>query len=211
MKSYKSAVAPIVVLLACSSLLNTRSADAFLVKQNVVAMIPPRHQYQPNASSTHRHRISKRFPRGGGLHEPRQSNAAEKFKMVPAGISFLDNAPFHQSSLIFLGANALGFVISLLTGSHLHLDLLGTGAFAAAALPTLLSSTCTRISLSSAAVFTWGAKLASFLFFRALKVKTDGRLDDTLSTVGGTCKIFISNLKLSDCDASYTYYTRPQI
>jgi steroid 5-alpha reductase family enzyme len=65
---------------------------------------------------------------------------------------------------------------------------LGTGAFALASLPTLFSENCptTRIFISSAAVFTWSTKLAGFLFFRALKLKTDGRLHDTLSTVNGT-------------------------
>lgn len=96
-----------------------------------------------------------------------------------------DNAPFTGSLSIYAAINALGFVISILTGSHLHLDLLGTGAFTLASLPTLLSATSLRVTLSSAAVCTWGAKLAGFLFFRALKVKTDGRLDGTLSTASG--------------------------
>lgn len=96
-----------------------------------------------------------------------------------------DNAPFTGSLSIYAAINALGFVISILTGSHLHLDLLGTGAFTLASLPTLLSATSLRVALSSAAVCTWGAKLAGFLFFRALKVKTDGRLDGTLSTASG--------------------------
>jgi hypothetical protein len=52
----------------------------------------------------------------------------------------------------------------------------------------LFSSACTRVTVSSAAVCIWGVKLAGFLFFRALKVKTDGRLDDTLSTTSGTCE-----------------------
>lgn len=42
-----------------------------------------------------------------------------------------------------------------------------------------------RIKLSSGAMCVWGAKLAGFLFFRALKVNHDTRLDDTLSSVGG--------------------------
>jgi Predicted membrane protein len=140
---------------------------------------------------SHRSRTNlNRFPRGG------QSDTASpqlvsglKFTLVPdfGGTSTFDNLPFLQSTLVFAGANVLGFIISLLTGSHLHLDLLGTGAFALASLPSLFSEHCpTRIFVSSAAVFTWSAKLASFLFFRALKLKTDGRLQDTLSTVSGT-------------------------
>ena len=182
MKSHKSSGRLILlVLLACFSV---KMSDALLVKQNpnVVNMTPPLRNVLRSKpiriGSENRHIFSHRLPpRGGG----------QKLDMV---MDSFNGAPFQQSSLILLGTNALGFIISLATGSHLHLDLLGTGAFAAAALPTLLSSTCTRIRLSSAAVFTWGAKLASFLFFRALKVKHDARLGDTLSTVGGTCKYF---------------------
>lgn len=104
--------------------------------------------------------------------------------MIPTPLIF-DNAPFLQSTNILLLSNLLGFVISLVTGSHLHLDLIGTGAFSIAALPSLLSSSVLRIKLSSGAMCVWGAKLAGFLFFRALKVNHDTRLDDTLSSVGG--------------------------
>jgi steroid 5-alpha reductase family enzyme len=86
---------------------------------------------------------------------------------------------FGQS--IIIGANLLGLLISLTTSSQLHVDLLGTGAFAAAALPTLLSKTAPdRVRLSSAALFTWSAKLATFLFYRILQTGHDGRLDDIL-------------------------------
>lgn len=112
--------------------------------------------------------------------------SASSTKLSLSDPTIFYNAPFIQSISIYSLVNILGFAISILTGSHLHLDLLGTGAFAIASLPSLLSSTCTRVTLSSAAVVTWGVKLASFLFFRALKVKTDGRLDDTLSTASGT-------------------------
>lgn len=50
-----------------------------------------------------------------------------------------DNGPNLRFQLIVLSANALGYVISLLfRGLHLHVDLLGTGAFALGALPELL-------------------------------------------------------------------------
>lgn len=101
-------------------------------------------------------------------------------------VSF-DNTPFHQFNKIVLAANALGFVASILSGgSHLHLDLLGTGAFAIAAIPTGLASSIPRVQLSAACVSLWATKLASFLFFRALKLKHDPRLTDTLSTTSGT-------------------------
>jgi len=79
----------------------------------------------------------------------------------------------------------VGFFISIFTGSHLHLDLLGTGAFAVAALPYLWSSV-EHIRWSSAAVFLWGTKLALFLFYRATKVKHDNRLTDMLSSPQGS-------------------------
>ena len=170
--------------------------DAFLVNQNqiVVGVTPtPRNRFRTNSfsiGSRDHVNLIKGFPnRGGEINTGRQKQStSQKLNMVPEAITSFNGSNFQQSSLIFVGTNALGFIISLVTGSHIHLDLLGTGAFAAAALPSLLSSTCTRISLSSAAVFTWGAKLASFLFFRALKIKHDGRLDDTLSTTSGTCE-----------------------
>ncbi len=106
-----------------------------------------------------------------------------------------NNAPLNLSTCIFTAANVLGLVISLITGSHVHLDLLGTGAFAAASLPTLLdSSSSTRVLLSSGAVTIWASKLASFLFYRALKVKTDIRLEDTLSTTAGTTGFWLASL-----------------
>jgi hypothetical protein len=176
--SIKSLLGIAILMLCCPD-----NCNAFLVKQNVAAMIPHNQQYQAKHI-----RSSKHILRGGSTGQRPGSNASE-LSMVPNGIGF-DNAPLQQSSLIFLATNALGFLISVFTGSHIHLDLLGTGAFALASLPTLLSS-CSRVSLSSAAVFVWGSKLASFLFFRALKVKTDGRLDDTLSTVSGTCKAYL--------------------
>ena len=99
-----------------------------------------------------------------------------------------NNAPFVQSSAIFGGANLFGFVISMLTGSHVHLDLIGTGAFALAAIPPLVSSSVPRVQYSSGAMALWGTKLASFLFYRALQTGHDMRLEDTLSTTSGTCE-----------------------
>lgn len=101
---------------------------------------------------------------------------------TPLKASFFDNAPMFQGQSIIIGANVLGLVLSLVTTSHFHVDLLGTGAFAAAALPTLLDKTLsTRVRLSSAAVVAWGTKLAGFLFFRILQTGHDGRLDGVLS------------------------------
>eukprot|EP00594_Rhizosolenia_setigera_P019126 CAMPEP_0178978948 /NCGR_PEP_ID=MMETSP0789-20121207/25519_1 /TAXON_ID=3005 /ORGANISM="Rhizosolenia setigera, Strain CCMP 1694" /LENGTH=276 /DNA_ID=CAMNT_0020668897 /DNA_START=228 /DNA_END=1058 /DNA_ORIENTATION=+ len=101
---------------------------------------------------------------------------------------------------IYGGVNALGFLISVVSGSHLHLDLLGTGAFAIASIPSLAAALKSitgvggvaasagnlRLLLSSSSVTLWGGKLALFLFYRALQVKHDARLDEQLETVAGT-------------------------
>jgi len=101
-------------------------------------------------------------------------------------IIIFDNTSLWKSISIIGFANAAGCVISLLTGSHLHLDIIGTGAFAAAALAQ--STTNPRVRLSRLCVTIWSLKLGLFLFFRMLKTKHDARLDDTLSTASGTGK-----------------------
>ena len=107
--------------------------------------------------------------------------------------ALFDNGPFWQTQVVFVGLNGLGLLISLATGSHLHLDLLGTGAFAAAATVPFFSDTpiLPRVKLSSIAVLTWALKLAGFLFFRAIKVKKDARLTDTLSSGSGAAIFWI--------------------
>ena len=94
--------------------------------------------------------------------------------------------------MVFAGFNAVGWLISILTKSHLHLDLIGTGAFAVAGIvPLMIGSakvilgTTSRIKLSAAMVALWGTKLAAFLFFRVLNTGHDARLDDLLSTTSG--------------------------
>lgn len=109
------------------------------------------------------------------------------------------NGPFWQSAAIFTAVNALGWIISLLTGSHLHLDLLGSGAFALAGLPSLVGKSISdigssRTQLSGAMMTLWGAKLAGFLFFRALKTGHDGRLDDLLSSASGATSFWFVSL-----------------
>lgn len=115
------------------------------------------------------------------------SSTTTKLQFSP--VSF-DSGHFWQYNGIMLAANAVGFAISLLSGgSHKHLDLIGTGAFAVAALSTSTSfatSGLTGIQLSAACVALWASKLASFLFFRALQVKHDQRLTETLATTSGT-------------------------
>ena len=111
--------------------------------------------------------------------------------MVSAVI--FDNAPFWQAQSVIAAANALGLIISLATGSHLHLDLLGTGAFGLMAAVPLLNgvSLIPRVQWSSLAVIVWATKLTGFLVFRALEVKQDARLTDILSTSGGATMFWV--------------------
>ncbi|KAI2499343.1 DUF1295-containing protein [Fragilaria crotonensis] len=136
--------------------------------------------------------------RGGSSRSSVMQSASSSTKlhaMVP--ITDFVNGPFVQSSLMFAGCNAVGWLISLLTKSHLHLDLIGTGAFAAAGiLPFITKSSrgilaSARIKLSSALVTVWGTKLAGFLFFRVLKTGHDARLDELLSTTSGATSFWV--------------------
>jgi len=121
--------------------------------------------------------------------------------------------PLVTSTAIFASMNFAGFIISLITKSHVHLDLIGTGAFAVAALAPLLMGNPAapvngRILVSSAAVAVWGTKLASFLFYRALMLQHDARLTATLSTVPGTATFwFISFLWGFLCSLPHTLGT----
>lgn len=93
-------------------------------------------------------------------------------------------SPVATSAAVFGAANALGLGISaIFNGCHLHLDLIGTGAFAVAA--WALRGTTVAQQASAGAVAAWAVKLASFLFFRACITKKDLRLDETLSTFSG--------------------------
>ena len=105
--------------------------------------------------------------------------AHTKTQIVPSPVA----SPFIISSLLVGGANLLGFGISVLTGSHLHLDIIGTGVFTVAALST--AGTELRQRVSAGAISLWGLKLAGFLFYRALQTHHDGRLTETLSSTNG--------------------------
>ena len=91
-----------------------------------------------------------------------------------------------------LGAvNVAGFGISAATGSHYHIDLLGTGAFAVAALASRGSGEL-RQQVSAGAVTLWSVKLASFLFYRVLQTTTDARLETVLSTTSGALGFWVA-------------------
>ena len=91
--------------------------------------------------------------------------------------------PLASSAAIFGAANGLGFGISLATGWHYHLDLIGTGVFAVAAFAVAGQAPAQRAS--AFAVAAWASKLAGFLFYRALQTKYDGRLTDMLASSTG--------------------------
>jgi len=110
---------------------------------------------------------------------PTQRRAVRPRHVPPALVA----SPVAASSAIFGAANGVGFAISVATGWHYHLDLIGTGVFALAAYASrgvTLAQGC-----SAGAVALWAGKLASFLFYRALQTKRDTRLEDTLSTTNG--------------------------
>jgi len=130
--------------------------------------------------------VTKVIRRGGG---------ATVAAAVVGASSLFNGTPFWLSQKIFLGANSLGFLLSLVTRKQFHVDLLGTGAFAAAVLPSLLSSlnrtglgggtaaaAYTRILLSASAITMWSTKLALFLLYRCVKKGgIDKRLLETLT------------------------------
>jgi len=119
---------------------------------------------------------------------PRQLRMASIFSPIP----------LLRAAKVFGAANVLGWGISCATGSHLHLDLIGTGAFVAAAVTAFPLQTVAfgrAQQLSALIIGAWGTRLAAFLFYRALHTGHDGRLDQTLSTLSGTtgfwCASFI--------------------
>mmetsp|Transcript_25576 Transcript_25576/g.29213 ORF Transcript_25576/g.29213 Transcript_25576/m.29213 type:complete len:353 (-) Transcript_25576:143-1201(-) len=160
--------------------------EAFLLKQNSLIST-----FKKPLIST---RIIEQTNLRTDLKKALQINGGAKVLQMSFNFPVFDNSPLSLSTSIFAITNAVGFIISILTGSHKHLDLLGTGAFALASIPSLISSTSTRVVVSSGAVTIWAIKLASFLFYRALKLKTDARLDDVLSTSSGTAGFWVISL-----------------
>lgn len=131
-------------------------------------------------------------PRGGPMMD---SSSTTKLSVAndPMMIPILDfSNPLWKANGIFLCSNVIGFLISAATGSHLHLDLIGTGAFALATIPTLLQENVPlHAQWSSWAVAVWGAKLAGFLFFRATQTGHDKRLEGQLSTAFGAFQFWL--------------------
>jgi steroid 5-alpha reductase family enzyme len=108
--------------------------------------------------------------------------------------------PLWKAMGTYAAADLVGFVISLATGSHVHLDLIGTGAFALVSLRNIFSATATvSQKVSSIAVSLWSIKLASFLFYRATRVGHDLRLEDTLSTIPGMFGFWVITFLWNAC------------
>jgi len=98
----------------------------------------------------------------------------------PATAALFSWAPCRRAAAVFAAANGAGLAVSYASGgSHLHLDLIGSGAFVVAAYTTRGHHARTRLSAMLAGV--WGARLASFLFYRVVtsEKQHDARLGDT--------------------------------
>jgi steroid 5-alpha reductase family enzyme len=112
--------------------------------------------------------------------------------------------PLYTSMLTFGICDCIGLFISFYIGTHLHLDLIGTGAFAIVSGRYILQhlfisgegptssipTPSTRTWISSIAVFVWAMKLTVFLTYRAFHVNEDGRLTDLLSTMSGSIQFW---------------------
>ena len=110
--------------------------------------------------------------------------ASKEATVVP---SFVVSHPLFISSVFFCLVDLLGFLISIFSGSHLHLDLLGTGAFFVSTVSLMImSNNFLSTPASSVPILLWSLRLASFLFYRATVLRHDARLNETLSTVSGT-------------------------
>jgi steroid 5-alpha reductase family enzyme len=141
------------------------------------------------------------IPRGGqqqSPHSPKTYSTAlfdgsSMLSAAAATTTTTTSSPFLQYNIVIFLVNLLGMIISLVfPGMQYHLDLLGTGSFAIASSYMLLingvnnNSSLLRVQVvSSIAVIIWATKLAAFLFYRALNVKEDARLESTLSTKSG--------------------------
>ncbi len=97
------------------------------------------------------------------------------------GAALMGLGPLATSAAVIGAGNVVGYGLTVFTRSHVHVDLIGTGLFAASALaiPAVGLS-----SVSAKAIVLWSVKLASFLFVRVLRTGHDSRLDDLLGSPG---------------------------
>lgn len=127
---------------------------------------------------------------------PKRNNEITSLAMISSVTNALSNtSTFWKTNGIYAASSVVGYVISVLSGSHVHLDLIGTGAFGLGTLPSLFRQKSLPIHTlwSSYAIALWSFKLAGFLFFRAIKVGHDKRLEELLLTSSGAFQFwFIS-------------------
>ncbi|KAL7455046.1 hypothetical protein ACHAWC_006620 [Mediolabrus comicus] len=130
------------------------------------------------------------IPRGG-QQQSQSSTTSLKLSLLDISPTLSSSvsslSPFLQYNLVILVINFVGMLISLsFPGVQYHLDLLGTGSFALASTYIMLTQSLLQAQVfSSWAIIIWSTKLATFLFYRAMKVKEDARLGETLSTKPG--------------------------
>eukprot|EP01082_Thalassiosira_pseudonana_P009350 g8296.t1 g8296 contig29:178308-179717(-) len=190
------------VMGVMTSLNKRRAISSFLLSPISATSIYQRLDNKSVLSSQQHRRdvyVPMRVPRGGGgIQTTMKASHADIMTT-----SFFNNTPFLQYNAAIGIVNILGMLLSLLTGKQIHLDLLGTGAFALASSFVLFNAgggllasaeVPLRIQASSAAVILWSVKLASFLFYRACVVKSDARLDSMLSTTSGIVTFWIFSL-----------------
>ena len=130
------------------------------------------------------------------MRQRKKASAPNQAPTPPSGASptalSASPSPLITSAKVFGSVNAAGLLISVLTGSHVHLDLLGTGAFIPATLIPFMRLARSPKPLSASLmgsqliITAWAFRLATFLFYRAMVLKHDGRLTETLSTFNGT-------------------------
>eukprot|EP00970_Alexandrium_tamarense_P014482 scaffold4172_cov212-Alexandrium_tamarense.AAC.4 len=114
-----------------TSLNKRRAISSFLLSPISATSIYQRLDNKSVLSSQQHRRdvyVPMRVPRGGGgIQTTMKASHADIMTT-----SFFNNTPFLQYNAAIGIVNILGMLLSLLTGKQIHLDLLGTGAFALA-------------------------------------------------------------------------------
>ena len=100
----------------------------------------------------------------------------------------LSRALLWKSIQISLGFSVVGWIISLVTKSHVHLDIVGVGAIFTSLAPSWKKAARNRrILMSGLAIVLWSIRLMTFLGYRAMIMRPhDERLTNTLASAGGT-------------------------
>lgn len=169
-------------------------ADAFSNRQGMASLRRPDAK---TISQTTRDRApllpDTLSPRGGGGGTRGSPTLA--VSPVEATAVVFSNVPLFQYLGVVCATNVVGFLLSVATGSFLHVDLLGAGAFGLATIPALMGkgAALTRVKASSVAVALWSAKLAGFLFVRAVKAGHDARVSGMLETTGGAAGFWVAS------------------